>query len=36
MGVMICVYGDIDIESYRKWDIDRCEVVGMKVDLLLW
>ena len=36
MGATICAYGDIDIESHRKWDTDRCEAVGMKVDLPLW
>lgn len=36
MGATICAYGDIDIESHKKWDTDRCDAVGMKTELPLW
>ena len=24
MGATMCVFGDIDIELHKKWDVDRC------------
>lgn len=36
MGATMCVFGDIDIELHKKWDIDRCKNVGIKAKLPLW
>ncbi|MDO5516733.1 MAG: diphthine--ammonia ligase [Clostridium sp.] len=35
-GAEFCIFGDIDIEDHRKWDIDRCEAAGIKGLFPLW
>ncbi|MGL5330759.1 MAG: diphthine--ammonia ligase [Peptostreptococcaceae bacterium] len=35
-GASICAYGDIDIEGHKKWDVDRCNAVGLEAMLPLW
>lgn len=35
-GVEICVFGDIDIEYYKKWGLDRCVKVGFEGVFFLW
>ncbi|WP_286149915.1 diphthine--ammonia ligase [Romboutsia ilealis] len=36
MGATMCVFGDIDIELHKKWDVDRCKNAGIKAELPLW
>ncbi|MCR1848696.1 diphthine--ammonia ligase [Paraclostridium sordellii] len=36
MGAQICVFGDIDIEEHKQWDILRCENTGLKAKFPLW
>lgn len=36
MGATMCVFGDIDIERHKKWDVDRCKNAGIKAELPLW
>ncbi|CEN78035.1 Dph6-related ATP pyrophosphatase [Paraclostridium sordellii] len=36
MGAQICVFGDIDIEEHKQWDISRCENTGLKAKFPLW
>ncbi|MGL5756865.1 MAG: diphthine--ammonia ligase [Paraclostridium sp.] len=36
MGADICVFGDIDICDHKKWDVSRCENVGVKAEFPLW
>lgn len=36
MGAEICVFGDIDICEHKKWDVSRCENVGLKAEFPLW
>ena len=36
MGAQICVFGDIDIEEHKQWDILRCENTGFKAKFPLW
>lgn len=36
MGATMCVFGDIDIELHKKWDVDRCKNDGIKAELPLW
>ena len=35
-GATMCVFGDIDIEAHKQWDLDRCKNVGIKAELPLW
>lgn len=35
-GAEICVFGDIDIEAHKRWDLDRCDVAGIKGIFPLW
>ena len=35
-GIEICVFGDIDIELHKKWDVDRCNNARIKAKLPLW
>ncbi len=35
-GAEICVFGDIDIESHKKWCLDRCDVANIKGEFPLW
>ena len=35
-GAEYCVFGDIDIDSHKKWDLDRCSNTGMKALFPLW
>lgn len=35
-GAEFCIFGDIDIEEHRKWDIDRCNNAGIKGLFPLW
>ena len=34
--ITMCVFGDIDIELHKKWDVDRCNNAGIKAKLPLW
>ena len=36
MGATTVVYGDIDIELHKKWDIDRATNAGLDYELPLW
>lgn len=36
MGAETVVYGDIDIELHRNWDIDRATNAGLDYELPLW
>ena len=36
MGATMCVFGDIDIELHKKWDVDRCNNARIKAKLPLW
>ena len=36
MGATSVVYGDIDIELHRQWDIDRATNAGLDYELPLW
>jgi len=36
MGAEACVYGDIDIDGHRQWNIGQCEKVGLDCILPLW
>ncbi|MDY4573663.1 MAG: diphthine--ammonia ligase [Intestinibacter sp.] len=36
MGATTVVYGDIDIELHRQWDIDRATNAGLDYELPLW
>ncbi len=36
MGATMCVFGDIDIELHKKWDVDRCKNACIKAKLPLW
>ncbi|MDO4534880.1 MAG: diphthine--ammonia ligase [Clostridium perfringens] len=36
LGATCCIFGDIDIDSHRKWCDDRCKKVSMKSDFPLW
>lgn len=36
MGATTVVYGDIDIELHKKWDVDRAINVGLDYELPLW
>ena len=36
MGAEACVFGDIDIQSNRKWGEDRCANCGIKAIYPLW
>lgn len=36
MGATMCVFGDIDIELHKKWDVDRCKNARIKAELPLW
>ncbi len=35
-GAKICVFGDIDIQQHKEWDIARCEKAGLKAEFPLW
>ena len=35
-GVDYCVFGDIDIESHKKWGIDRCNKANMEAVFPIW
>lgn len=35
-GATCCIFGDIDIDSHRKWCEDRCKNVSMKSHFPLW
>lgn len=35
-GAEVCAFGDIDIESNRKWEQDRCAAAGIKAIFPLW
>lgn len=36
MGANICVFGDIDIQEHKEWDIKRCENTGLEAVFPLW
>ena len=36
MGATTVIYGDIDIELHRQWDIDRATNAGLDYELPLW
>jgi diphthine-ammonia ligase len=36
MGAEICVFGDIDIQEHKEWDISRCKNTGLKSEFPLW
>ena len=36
LGATSCIFGDIDIDSHRKWCDDRCKKGSMKSDFPLW
>ena len=36
MGAEACAFGDIDIESHREWDEERCTNAGLGCILPLW
>ena len=36
MGAEACVFGDIDIEGHRQWNISQCEEAGLDCILPLW
>lgn len=36
LGANICVFGDIDIEEHKKWDMQRCKSVGLDAMFPLW
>lgn len=36
MGARICVFGDIDIQEHKDWDVNRCKNVGLKAEFPLW
>lgn len=35
-GAEICVFGDIDIETHKKWCLDRCDSADIKGVFPLW
>lgn len=35
-GIEICVFGDIDIESHRRWGEERCKKANMEAMFPLW
>lgn len=35
-GASACVFGDIDIESHKKWNEERCKNAGLDAILPLW
>jgi uncharacterized protein (TIGR00290 family) len=35
-GAEACVFGDIDIDDHKKWNIERCENAGLECILPLW
>ena len=36
LGASICVFGDIDIEEHKNWDINRCKNAGIEASFPLW
>ncbi|GIM32613.1 Dph6-related ATP pyrophosphatase [Paraclostridium bifermentans] len=36
LGASICVFGDIDIEEHKNWDVERCENSGIEASFPLW
>ena len=36
LGAEGCVFGDIDIEAHRSWDLARCAAAGLEPLLPLW
>lgn len=36
LGAEVCVFGDIDIEDHRQWNLDRCRAAGLVAYLPLW
>ncbi|GAA0090142.1 diphthine--ammonia ligase [Paraclostridium bifermentans] len=36
LGASICVFGDIDIEEHKNWDVERCKNAGIKASFPLW
>ena len=36
LGASICVFGDIDIEKHKNWDINRCKNAGIEASFPLW
>ncbi|UOW68970.1 diphthine--ammonia ligase [Paraclostridium bifermentans] len=36
LGASICVFGDIDIEEHKNWDVERCKNSGIEASFPLW
>lgn len=36
LGAEACVFGDIDIDEHKTWDLQRCQNAGMKGLVPLW
>lgn len=36
LGAEVCVFGDIDIEDHKSWDVARCRAAGLEAYLPLW